>query len=51
MIQKLPEKFIPRFLMEWLQQYMNKRIAELHNQITHDRWKTMELQKTADAIR
>ena len=51
MIQKLPEKFIPRFLMEWLQQYMNKRIAELNQQIVHDKWKSMELHKAVDSIR
>ena len=51
LIKKLPEKFIPHFLMEWLQQYMYKRIAELNQQIVQDKWKSMELHKIADTIR
>jgi len=51
MIQKLPVSLTPNFLIEWLQQYMNKRIANLNQQIVHDKWKTMELHKAVDSIR
>jgi len=51
MIQKLPMRFTPKFLMEWLQQYINKRIANLNRQIVHDRWQSMELEKAVNTIR
>ena len=50
MIQKLPVILVPKFFMNWLQKYMNKRIAELNQQIVHDNWKSMELHKAVDAI-
>jgi hypothetical protein len=37
--------------MEWLQQYINKRIANLNRQIVHDRWQSMELEKAVNTIR
>lgn len=48
--QKLPEKFIPAFLMDWTEHYTNKRIAELKQQIIRDRWHTIELEKAVDNI-
>ena len=49
-IQKLPEKFIPAFLMDWMEHYTNKRISELKQQIIRDRWHTIELEKAVDKI-
>ena len=37
--QKLPEKFIPGSVMNWMEKYTNKRISELQQQIVHDRGK------------
>ncbi len=51
MIQKLPVSLVPKFIIDWLQQYMNKRIAELNQQIVHDKWKSMELNKAVTSIR
>ena len=44
-IEKLPEKFIPSTLLSWSDRYMTKRINELQQQIVHDRWKSVELEK------
>lgn len=49
-IQKIPEKFIPASLMDWMEHYTNKRISELKQQIIRDRWRTVELKKAADKI-
>jgi len=49
-IQKLPERFIPQWLMEWLTQYMDKRIQELKQQIIKDRWKQDALERTLSDI-
>lgn len=49
-IQKLPEKSIPVFLMNWMEHYTNKRIAELKQQIIRDRWHKIELEKAVDKI-
>ena len=37
-ILKLPERFIPHWLMEWLTHYMDRRIQELQQQIIKNRW-------------
>ena len=49
-IQKLPEKFIPRFLMQWLDRYLDKRITELKQQTIKQTWKKMQLQDVIDKI-
>lgn len=49
--EKLPETMIPQFLMNWMEKYTNKRISELQQQIVHDRWNTIELEKVAEQIR
>ena len=50
-IQKIPEKHIPSFLMNWLEHYTNKRLSELQSQIIRKRWQTIELEKAIDNIR
>ena len=47
-IQKLPEKFIPHFLMEWLNRYLDKRITELKQQTIKQTWRKMQLQNYVD---
>ena len=49
-ISKLPESLIPHFLMEWLDRYTTKRIAELKHQIIKDNWRTVALEKIVDDI-
>ena len=49
-IQKLPEKFISAFLMDWMEHYTSKCITELKQQIIRDRWHTIELEKAVENI-
>lgn len=49
-IQKLPEKMIPHFLMDWMERYTDKRLAELKQQIIRDQWKKIALEKAIENI-
>ena len=49
-VQKLPEKFIPHWLMNWLDCYTTKRINELKQQTIKQTWKNMYLQNAVDEI-
>lgn len=49
-IQRIPKKLLPNFLMKWLDSYTTKRIAELKQQITKDRWKEIGLGKAVNEI-
>jgi len=50
-IQKLPERFIPHWLMNWLDRYTTKRISRLQQQIIKQRWQQDTLEKTISNIR
>ena len=50
-IQKLPEKFIPQWLMNRLEKYLDRRIRELKQQSIQMTWRNMYLQKAVDDIR
>ena len=47
----MPERFIPNFLIDWLDRYTSKRIAQLKQQIIKDNWKEVGLEKALDDIR
>lgn len=49
-IQKLPERFIPRSLMEWLDRYTTKRINELKQQNIKQTWRNIYLQDAINEI-
>jgi len=49
-IQKIPNRFIPQWLMSWLEHYTNNRIAQLKQQIIRDRWHSVELEKVVDQL-
>ncbi len=49
-IQKLPEKFIPYWLMNWLEKYLDKRIKELKQESIKMTWRNMYLQNAIDDI-
>lgn len=49
-IQNTPERFIPRWLMNWLERYLNKRITELEQQSIKMTWQNMYLQDTVNEI-
>lgn len=50
LIQKIPEKFIPAFLMRWLEHYTDKRIAELKHDIIRNRWQAADLENVINDI-
>ena len=49
-IQRIPERFIPQFLMECINRYLNKRISEMQHQIIKYRWQEVELEKTVQKL-
>ena len=50
-IEKIPENLLPAPLMNWMVKYIQKRIAELNQQIIRDRWKQVEYEKVTQHIR
>ena len=49
-IQKLPEKFIPQWLMNWLSRCLDKRIAKLKQESIKMTWHNMYLQSATNEI-
>lgn len=49
-IQRIPEKFIPHWLMNWLEKYLDKRISELKQQSIKMTWRNMYLQSATNEI-
>lgn len=49
-IQKLPEKFIPNWLMKWLDRYTTKRITELKQQHIKQVWRNMYMKNAFNEI-
>ena len=49
-IQRMPEKFIPQWLMNWLEKYLDKRISELKQQSIQMTWRNMYLQNAVNEI-
>ncbi len=50
-ILKIPQRFIPSPVMEWLDSYTDKRIQELKQQSIRQSWKNMYLEKALEEIR
>lgn len=50
-VQRIPEKFLPHWLMNKLEKYLDKRIRELKQQSIQMTWKNMYLQNAVDNIR
>lgn len=50
LFQKIPERYMPACIINWMDKYTNKRLNELKQQITHSKWQTMELKKAFDNI-
>ena len=48
--QKIPERLIPQFLMNWLEHYTIKRINELKQQTIKQTWTKLELDKAVNEI-
>lgn len=49
-IQRIPEKFIPQFLMNRIKRYIDKRILETQQQIVKYKWEQAELEKTVQKL-
>ena len=49
-IQRIPEKFIPQWLMNWLEKYLDKRISELKQESIKMTWRNMYLQSATNEI-
>ena len=49
-IVKIPEQYIPSFLMEIIEQYIDKRTQELQQQIIKQRWQQLALEKAVADI-
>ena len=47
---RLPEKFTPKFLMIWMEQYTDKRLRKLQQDVIRNRWHTIELEKAIEYI-
>ena len=50
-IQRIPDKFIPHWLMNWLDRYTTKRISQLQQQIIKQRWQQDTLERAVEDIR
>ena len=50
-IQRIPDKYIPLWIMNRLEKYLDKRISELKQQSIKMTWRNMYLQKAVDDIR
>ncbi len=49
-IQRIPEKFIPQWLMNRLEKYLDKRISELKQESIKMTWRNMYLQNATNEI-
>ena len=49
-ISKLPERFIPSPIMNWLEKYLDKRISELKQESVKATWRNMYLQNSLAEI-
>lgn len=49
-IQKFPDRFIPSFLMNWLERYTDRRINQLKQEQIKATWKKMYLEKAVEQI-
>lgn len=49
-IQKFPERFIPSFLMNWLERYTDRRINQLKQEQIKATWKKMYIEKAVEQI-
>lgn len=45
-IQRIPERFIPQFVMNQINQYLDKRLNEMQQQVIKYKWEQVELEKT-----
>ena len=49
-IMHLPERFVPHFLMKWLDKYTTKRISQLKQQTIKQTWRKLSLEQAVNEI-
>lgn len=49
-ITKVPERFIPSPLMQWLTTYLDRRTQELQQEIIRQQWQKVYLEKAVSEI-
>lgn len=50
LIRKTPDKLIPSSIMSWFENYLDKRSKELQQEIIHQRWREIYLEKAIEKI-
>ena len=50
LIRKTPNKLIPQSIMTWFENYLDKRSKELQQEIIHQQWRQLYLEKTMEEI-
>lgn len=50
-VLKIPERFVPSFVMNWMEKYVEKRKQEIQQQLIKQRWEQMQLEKVVAEIR
>ena len=50
-IQKIPERFMPSFLIQWVSNYVEKRTMKLQQEIIRQKWEQVTLEKALQEIR
>lgn len=51
LIRKTPDKLIPQSIMAWFENYLDKRSKELQQEIIHQQWRQLYLEKAVEEIR
>ena len=51
LIQKIPERFIPQFIINWVGHYATKRTQQLQQDILRQRWQQVELERFLQEIK
>ena len=49
-IEHIPERFIPHFLMEWLDRYTTKRLNKLKQESVRQTWRNICLEDAVNEI-
>ena len=49
-VSKIPERFIPKSVMEWLNYYLDKRICQLESESIKSTWRSIHLENLVDDI-
>lgn len=49
-VSKIPERFIPKSVMEWLNYYLDKRIRQLESESIKSTWRSIHLENLVDEI-